>query len=214
VFDRYGVQAESRFIDVPALPGRAHVLVAGDGPPVMMVIGGGPPAAFWAPLMAQLDGFTRYAVDLPGMGLTASTSLSTQGIRAFAVDFLTQVLDGLGLDRAVFVSNSMGGLWSTWLALDRPERVQAVALVACPALILGTSAPLPMRLLSVPFIERVLARLMPPSERQVERTGRMAREHLSLEIKDVLLACERLPTHAPSRLALLHSVVTPRGARP
>ncbi|MEU8799735.1 hypothetical protein [Spirillospora sp. NPDC048819] len=43
---RYGVAAESRHIDVPAIGGSAHVLVAGEGPPLVMVIGGTIPAAF------------------------------------------------------------------------------------------------------------------------------------------------------------------------
>lgn len=36
---RYGIDAEECFIDAPAVAGRAHVLVAGDGPPVVMVNG-------------------------------------------------------------------------------------------------------------------------------------------------------------------------------
>ena len=70
VLDRYGVAAEQRFVDVPGVGGRAHVLVAGEGPPVVMVNGLGNPAAMWAPLMARLDGYALLAVDLPGFGLT------------------------------------------------------------------------------------------------------------------------------------------------
>lgn len=62
---RYGVAAESRHVDVPAIGGSAHVLVAGEGPPLVMVIGGTIPAAFWAPLMPELRGRTLYAMDLP-----------------------------------------------------------------------------------------------------------------------------------------------------
>jgi hypothetical protein len=60
-----GVRAESRFLDLPAVSGRVHVLVSGDGPPVVMVPGFGDPAAMWAPLMGQLGGFSLYAVDRP-----------------------------------------------------------------------------------------------------------------------------------------------------
>ena len=56
VLDRFAVDAESRLVDVPALGGQARVLVAGDGPAVVMLTGAGPPAAIWAPLMAELTG--------------------------------------------------------------------------------------------------------------------------------------------------------------
>lgn len=59
---RCGIDAESRFIDVPAVDGRAHVHNTGEGPPVMMMIGAGAPTAIWAPLMAELTGFTLYTV--------------------------------------------------------------------------------------------------------------------------------------------------------
>ncbi len=52
--DRYGVVAEDRFVDVPIVEGRAHVLVAGDGPPIVILNGIGTPATMFAPLMAQL----------------------------------------------------------------------------------------------------------------------------------------------------------------
>ena len=75
VLDRYGVDADSQYVDTPILDGQAHVLVAGQGPPVVMVIGGGMVTALWAPLMAQLGGRTLYAVELPGHGLTGSVRL-------------------------------------------------------------------------------------------------------------------------------------------
>lgn len=216
LLSRLGIQAESRFVDVPAIAGRAHVLVSGEGPPVMMVIGGGIPAAMWAPLMAQLEGFTLYAVDLPGFGLTDPVRYTTEGLRTLAVSFLEQVLDGLDLNQPVFVSNSMGALWTTWLALDRPQRVAAMVQVGCPALMLGTSAPVPMRLLSVPTIGRLLLRLQPPSPQQADREAVMVREDFSHlpELRAVLVAFEKLPTYAPAWLGLLHSAIRLRGARP
>ncbi|MGD8898372.1 MAG: alpha/beta fold hydrolase, partial [Acidobacteriota bacterium] len=142
---RVGVAAESRFVDVPAVSGQAHVLVAGRGPAVVMVPGFADPAAMWAPLMARLEGFTLYAVDRPSFGLTDRARYSTATIRRLAVTFLEQVLDALGLERPAIVANSIGSLWSIWLALERPRRLATMSHVGCPAFILGTSAPLPMR---------------------------------------------------------------------
>jgi pimeloyl-ACP methyl ester carboxylesterase len=209
----YGVDAESRFIDVDAV-GRAHVLVAGHGPPVMLVIGGGLPAAMWAPLMAELGGFTLHAVDLPGLGVTGPAAFSAITVRSFAVDFLDQVRAGLGLDRPVVVGQSIGGQWSTWMALDRPDQVPALALVACPAAMLGTSAPLPLRLVSVPGLGRLMTGLVPPSPAQIDRLARAAGEDFTgnPELRALLLAAHRLPTWSPSLITTVRSVVSIRGA--
>jgi pimeloyl-ACP methyl ester carboxylesterase len=165
--------------------------------------------------MARLSGFTLYAVDLPGFGLTDSVRDLTQHYRLNAVRFLCEVLDGLGLDRAAFVANSLGSRWVMWLALDRPERVSAMVHVACPATVLGTSAPLPMRLMSVPALARLLMKLQPPSHKQVEQLSKMVHQHpLEPELADLLVATERLPQFEHTFLATLHTMVRLRGARP
>lgn len=212
---RYGVDAEDRYVDVPAIEGRAHVLVAGEGPPVVIVNGIGTPAAMFAPLMAELDGVTMYAVDLPGYGLTDTTRALTEDLRATAVRFLEQVLDAFGLDRPAFVTNSLGSLWATWLAIDQPDRVGALAHIGWPAVMLDTSAPLPMRLLSVRGLGRLLMRVQPPSPRQVRQLSKMVKEDpLPPEIAELLLATERLPGFEPTFLAMLHTLVRVRDARP
>lgn len=212
---RHGVDAARRFVDVPSTGGRAQVLVAGDGPPVVMLNGIGTPAAMLAPLMADLDGVTMYAVDLPGYGLTDTTADFAGDLRANGVRFLEQVLNALGLDRPAFVANSLGSLWATWLAIDRPDRVGALAHVGWPAIYLDTSAPMPMRLLSVGRLGRLMMRIQPPSPRQVEQLSKMVKEHpLPPEIADLLLATERLPGFEPMFLATLHRLIRLRGPRP
>ena len=98
VLDRYGVVAEERDVDVSVIRGRAHVLVVGEGPPVVMANGIGTPAAMWAPLMAELGGVTIHAVDLPGYGLTDVTSDITVDFRSKAVRF-RQVFVWVGFPR-------------------------------------------------------------------------------------------------------------------
>ncbi|MEO5698813.1 MAG: alpha/beta hydrolase [Burkholderiaceae bacterium] len=212
---RHGVDAQARFVDVPSIAGRAQVLVVGDGSPVVMINGIGTPAAMWAPLMAQLGGFRLYAVDLPGFGLTDTVQDLTRHYRATAVQFLCETLDSLGLDQAAFVANSLGSRWAIWLALDLPERVSAMVHIGCPATVLGTSAPLPMRLMSVPSLARLLMKLQPPSHKQVEQLSKMVHQHpLEPELADLLVATERLPHFEHPFLATLNTLVRLRGARP
>lgn len=215
MLDRYAVDATSRFVDVPSVGGRAQVLVAGDGPAVLLVSGIGTPAAIWAPLMARLEGLRLYAIDLPGYGLTDATSNFAADLRRNAVRFLGDVLDALGLEAAPFVANSLGSLWTSWLALDHPQRVTAMVHVGCPAIVLDSSAPLPMRLLSARPLGRLMTRLQPPSERQVEELGRMVGEHpLAPELARLLLATERLPAFRHTFLSMLNALLRLRGSRP
>lgn len=216
VLDRYGLlTCDERWIDAPTAGGRAHVLVNGDGPPVVLLNGVGVPAAMLAPVMSQLDGATCYAVDLPGFGLTDSVPGFARDLRANAVRFLVEVFDNLQLERPTVVANSLGSLWASWLAIDRPERVAGLAHLGCPAVVLDTSAPLPMRLLSVRVLGRLMMRLRPPSPAQVEQLARMVHEHpLPPGIGDLILATERLDHFEDAFLSTLHHLLRLRGNRP
>ena len=214
VLDHFGVEAESRYIEVPSLRGRAHALVVGEGPPVVMLNGIGTPAVMWAPLMAHLEGHALHAVDLPAYGLTDAPPESPSELRPHAVAFLESVLDGLGLERPAFIANSLGSLWTLWLAMDRPHRVCAMAHVGCPALAPGTSAPMPMRMLATRFLGPLLMRLQPPSLKQVAQLSRMVRQDpLPPGIAEVILATERMPGFERTFRSNLSALIRLRGAR-
>ena len=66
----------------------------------------------------------------------------------------------------------MGALWSLWLALAEPDRVASLVLLGCPANVLGTSAPFPFRLLSVPRLNARMLAMEPPSTQQARTTFR------------------------------------------
>jgi len=215
ILDRYRSPATQRIVDLPG-GRRARVLTVGEGPPVLLVIGGGMVAAMWAPLLPQLEGFTAHLVALPGAGLNDPGDYRRATLRGGAARFLTGVLDGLDIERAAVVGHSMGGLWSTWLALDHPDRVTAIAHVGCPALVLGTSAPLPMRLSTIAPLHRLISRLDPPSPEQVDRLARMAHEDLHdlPELRDLFVAAERLPRADAEFHHLLRAAIRVRGAHP
>lgn len=217
LLERFKVDAESRFLaEVPAVEGSVHVLTCGDGPPVVLVPGFADPTAMWAPLMSKLHGFTLYAVDRPRFGLTGSAEHTTATFRQLAVDFLEQVLDALNIKQPLFIGNSIGSLWSIWLALDRPDRVAAMVHIGCPAFILGTSAPLPLRLLSMRPLGFLMT-LSPPSPSQVESFAKkIGGEDLSRlpELRDLLVASQKLPDAQRSIVDLLHAIIRLRGSRP
>ncbi len=216
LFRAYDVDAEVLRVHAPVISGTVQVLAAGDGPPLVLVIGAGVPAAMWVPLMARLDGFRSYAVDLPGQGGSDRAEVTTAGIRSLMTDLLDQVMAGLDLPRAGLVAQSMGGLLSIWLAQRRPERVTSLSLVGCPALLPGTFAPVPVRLMATPGLGRLIGLVDRPSPRQVVRFGAIAGEDFSThpELARVVLELERLPHFADDLRRLLRACLTFRRPRP
>jgi pimeloyl-ACP methyl ester carboxylesterase len=103
---------------------------AGDGPPVVLLHAGIADRRMWRghlePLAAA--GLRAIAVDLPGFG----DAPIEPGEQAPWLDVLN-TLDGLGLERAALVGNSLGGAIALRVAVVAPERVTALGLVSAPA---------------------------------------------------------------------------------
>lgn len=221
LFDHHGLEHEEHFVELadPAL--RIRVLEAGEGPPVLLVPGGVGDAWIFASLMERLEGVRMLAVNRPGGGLSEGVDHRLVDVRRLAVDTLSSVLDHFGLARPPLIGNSMGGLWSFWLALDRPDRVSALVQVGTPALILGTSAPLPMRLQSVPLLNRLMLRMMLPSTTEEARKlptflGHPAKvgERWPEAAVECAYHFPRLPTYRTAWLSLMERCLRLTGAEP
>lgn len=126
-----------------------HVLEGGAGTPVVLVHGSVSAGLFWLPLLTHLRGVRALAPNRPGQRLSDPVDMPTKQIRNAAVMWLEQLLDALELPTATLVGHSMGGLWSLWFAMARPERVDRLVMIGTPALP-GTKAPLPFRVLATP----------------------------------------------------------------
>jgi len=213
---RYRLVADRRHVHVGDTGRKAHVLLAGDGPPLVLVIGGAVPAAFWVPLMAQLGGRRLHAIELPGFGLSDATTYTPDTLRRTAVDHLAGILDSLGIGPAPFVTQSMGSQWTNWLAEEEPGRVQRQVMIACPAFFLDTSAIAPFRLASLPGLGPLMMTVQRPTTKTAEKMLRAVGESPDgvEELRDVLVATQRLPTYTPSVLALMRSVMRRTRPRP
>jgi pimeloyl-ACP methyl ester carboxylesterase len=129
LLDLYDVRARSRFVELAQPQMRAHVLEAGDGPPVVFLHGGDGEAVTWTPLLAQLqDDLHLYGPDRPGFGLSDRFDYGTVDLRRHAGDFTVSLLDALELESAVLMGGSMGGFFALATALDHPERVTGLIL--------------------------------------------------------------------------------------
>lgn len=142
VLAKYGVAAETRFVQLTNPSLRTHVLVAGRGEPVLMIHGGGTVAVSLAGVMTGLaPGFRCVAPDRPGCGLTDGFDYTNVPFRQHAIQFVRGILDAFNIQQASLIGNSMGGLWSLYFALAEPDRVTRVVLLGGPA----ASAPPPPR---------------------------------------------------------------------
>lgn len=102
----------------------------GRKPPVILIHGAGGTHLFWPSEMRRLPGYRIHAPDLPGHG--KSNGRGQQSIRAYAEE-LVEWLAAMGVHSAVFVGHSMGGAIALTLALDFPEHVLGLGLVASGA---------------------------------------------------------------------------------
>jgi len=118
-------------LDVPVAGGSLATFRLGSGPgsgPVLAVHGITANSHAWRAVARALDGRAELlAVDLRGRG--ASSDLpGPYGMEAYVRDLLA-VLDGCGIERAVFAGHSLGAYAVARLAAEDPERVRAVVLV-------------------------------------------------------------------------------------
>jgi len=109
---------------------RIRCLIAGSGPPVLLLHGGGIDAAglsLGSAMIALAGSCQVFAPDLPGFG--DSDLMPPDWGFAELSSFLSPLLDALSLPRASLVGVSMGGGVALGFALQAPHRVDRLALI-------------------------------------------------------------------------------------
>src|SRR3712207_5895718 len=120
------VTVEKQDVEIDGMP--IGYLAAGDGPPAVLLHGAGDNALDWRWVMPTLAAGRRvYAPDLPGSPDSARPAADYSS--AFFERFVAAFVDALGIGRATFVGNSLGGLVALRVALSEPARVTALVLV-------------------------------------------------------------------------------------
>jgi pimeloyl-ACP methyl ester carboxylesterase len=122
-----------RFVDAAGV--LTHVETWGQegaaGDPILLIHGASSHIATWQPTIIPLlkDTYLVAAYDRPGMGYTADRPAGSDTLAKQAA-VAAGVIEQLGLRKPVVVAHSWGGAVALRLALDRPDLVSGLVLIA------------------------------------------------------------------------------------
>lgn len=123
------VPPEGRFVTIDG--NRIHYVDKGEGRPILFIHGlGAILQHFRHPLFDRFgDGYRLIALDRAGSGYSTRVKGSTGRLPEQA-DLIAKFIDAVGLDRPLLVGHSLGGAVALRVALDHPEKISGLALIA------------------------------------------------------------------------------------
>lgn len=116
--------------------GKTFLLEAGaeNAQPVILLHGSCSNSAFWFGEMTALSQWYHvYAIDILGEAGNSDETRLDLSASAYA-DWLRDLTDALGVDKAVVIGNSLGGWMALRFAVTYPGRVKKLALIATSGL--------------------------------------------------------------------------------
>ena len=128
-----GVLPEHRYADC-ANGYRMHYIDQGEGPVVVWLHGSGPGASGHSnfkgnyPAIAE-QGFRSIVIDIVGFGFSDKPD-DVEYPLSFFVECARQTLAVIGVERCTVVGNSLGGAIAIGMALEHPELVEKLILMA------------------------------------------------------------------------------------
>ena len=196
---------------------RVHVIDVGRGEAVVHLHGTNTSALSHLMLAERMSATRSYLVDRPGCGLSDPTEFTPGRFRDHAVRFVDEVLDALELGSATLVGASGGGIWATWYALARPERVRGLVMLGSVPALPGVRVPLPLRLTVTPVVGDLLARGVKPSRRMLLQLMASMGEADTIvkhpDLLDSLVAGARDPVAVRANREELRALMSPFGWR-
>jgi pimeloyl-ACP methyl ester carboxylesterase len=162
-----GCVRKEHFLELPSARVRVRVQECGEGRPALFVHGIMTDGSSFAPLATRMKGVRCLVLDRPGCGQSDPWVLAGPTFRKEAVAVMAAVLDALDLRKVSLVGNSLGAQWAAWFAVDRPERVDRLALVGPSAGMPGVRVPISMRVLAV-LLGKVVVR-KPMTEKMLRK---------------------------------------------
>ncbi len=195
---------EHEMLEIPTRHGNTFVIASGDPGADQLVLlhGAGSNSLMWIDDIQAYSKYYRvYAVDLIGeAGKSAANRPSWQG-PAYE-EWLTDIYDGLKMDKATIIGISQGGWTSLKFATARPERVDRLVLI-CPGGIIYDNMPFilyafTLKTMGVWGTRRLVKMLF--GDQPVEKS---VLEAMTLTIKNFKHRLEIPPLYANEELAAL-----------
>jgi poly(3-hydroxyoctanoate) depolymerase len=120
--------SSDRFVDVDGV--RLRVRIAGEGPPLLLIMGVGGNIEMWHPLDRELHarGVQTISFDAPGTG--ESSELDRPRRMPWLARIVEHLLDDLGYERVDVLGISWGGALAQQLARRAPGQVRRLVLAA------------------------------------------------------------------------------------
>jgi pimeloyl-ACP methyl ester carboxylesterase len=196
---------------------RVHLIEAGEGPPVVLLHGGGTSSLSHLPFLAHLEGVRAINVDRPGFGLSDPVHAPRERYRDSAIEFIDEVLDRLELESSALAGASGGGIWALWYTLAHPERVRRLVLLTGVPLLPGTRFPATLRVMVAPLVGDLMARMKPSRQMVVRFMAAMGEKDTIVrhpKVIESLVAAGRDPIASAAALAEFRAVGSPFGFRP
>jgi 4,5:9,10-diseco-3-hydroxy-5,9,17-trioxoandrosta-1(10),2-diene-4-oate hydrolase len=125
-------EQSSRFADVGSVRVHYHELGDATAPVLILIHGSGPGASGWSNYSknaeAMAEHFRVIIPDCPGFGQSDMKPLDAK-VPSWWSEIMLSLMDSLGIAKAHFVGNSMGGMITLKIAMDQPERIDRMILM-------------------------------------------------------------------------------------
>ncbi|MEU0536530.1 4,5:9,10-diseco-3-hydroxy-5,9,17-trioxoandrosta-1(10),2-diene-4-oate hydrolase [Amycolatopsis tolypomycina] len=194
---------EGKYVQAGSLKLHYHEAGAEHAETVILLHGGGPGASAWSNFGRNLPEFAKHyrtiAVDQPGFGRSDKPTEHPQYFRHSA-DAVLGLMDALGIERAHFVGNSLGGGAAVRFALNHGKRAGRLVLMGPGGLSVNLFAPDPTE--GVKNLGRFAAK---PSRERMEAFLRIMVHDQAL-ITDELIDERFAAANTPESLAAMRAM--------
>ena len=199
---------QSRFLTVDGI--KTHYLVAGEGPPLLLVHGLGASVVTWRDNIGPLsEAFRVYAIDLPGHGDTDKPDIDYA--TDYVLNFLVRFVEALGLRQVAVIGNSVGGALGQMMALRFPHLVSGLVLVDSASL--GREISIYVRLTSLPFLGEFLERSKLGGARFILHNSFHDQSFVTEELVGELHRSRLMPGARQAVVRVIRNTVNLRGVR-
>ncbi|MDR2672923.1 MAG: alpha/beta hydrolase [Coriobacteriales bacterium] len=216
----YQVAGKDHYLFLKTFGIHIRVCEYGTGEPVLIVPGNTGDSFVFMPLIAQLTGRKVLALNRPGGGLSEGFNHHATGFKTMAINTIDTILEYFRLGSVPIIAHSMGGHWSLWYAIARPQRVESLTLLGVPGNVMNCKPPFALRLASVPGLNRLLFSRISPKTASTALRGLRLMGHsnetivrLPSAMADCYFHFQKLPHYETSSLSLMETTNTLFGSK-